>query len=120
MAVLVKGIQSTIMAYLRDFYHLDIDDSYTEYVISELKYNDNDILLLDVDSIAKVHMRTTLSHLWQVSNRHKMSQVSTKALKIFCIIPLKYVWKIIDIVLYIYVFLLHVEQFESSNMRLAS
>ena len=46
-----KALQSEIMAYLQDFYPLDIDDSYTEleYVISELKYDDNDILLLDVN-----------------------------------------------------------------------
>ena len=37
------------MVYLKDFYPLDIDDSYIEYVISELKYDDNDILLLDID-----------------------------------------------------------------------
>ena len=37
------------MGYLQDFYPLDIDDSYIEYVISELKYDDGDILLLDVD-----------------------------------------------------------------------
>ena len=30
------------MAYLKDFYPLDIDDSYLEYVISELKYDEND------------------------------------------------------------------------------
>ena len=42
------------MGYLQDFYPLDIDDSYLEYVISELKYDDNDILLLDVDKIAEI------------------------------------------------------------------
>ena len=51
------------MAYLQDFYPLDIDDSYIEYVISELKYDDNDILLLDVDYVAKFEMRATLCHL---------------------------------------------------------
>ena len=40
---------SKVMAYLKDFYPLDIDYSYTEYVISEVKYDDSDILLLDVD-----------------------------------------------------------------------
>ena len=39
------------MGYLQDFYPLDIDDSYIEYVISELKYDYNNILLLDVDEI---------------------------------------------------------------------
>ena len=33
------------MAYWKDFNPLDIDDSYTEYVISEMKYVDSDILL---------------------------------------------------------------------------
>ena len=37
------------MVYLKDFYPLDIDDSYTEYIISEVKYDDSDILLLDAD-----------------------------------------------------------------------
>ena len=37
------------MGYLQDFYPLDIDDSYTEYVIFELKYDENYTLLLDVD-----------------------------------------------------------------------
>ena len=41
------------MAYLKDFYALDIDDSYLECVISELKYDAIDILLLDVDLLAK-------------------------------------------------------------------
>ena len=41
------------MAYLKGFYPLDIDDSDTEYIISEMKYDDNDILLLDADSITK-------------------------------------------------------------------
>ena len=37
------------MAYLKDFYPLDIDDSYIEYVISELKYDSIDILMLGVN-----------------------------------------------------------------------
>ena len=41
------------MTYLKDFYPFHIDDSDTEYVISEMKYDDSDILLLDADSIAK-------------------------------------------------------------------
>ena len=49
-----------MMAYLQDFYPLDIDDSYAEYVISELKYDDSDILLLDDDSIAK--FQTSYEH----------------------------------------------------------
>ena len=53
MAQLWKRFKIKIMAYLQDFYHLDIDDSYIEYVISELKYDDNDILLLDVNKIAE-------------------------------------------------------------------
>ena len=42
IAVLVKPVQNKMMAYLQDFYPLDIDDSYTEYIISELKYDHND------------------------------------------------------------------------------
>ena len=53
LAVVFKAIQSKIMVYLKDFYPLDIDDSYTEYVISEMKYDDSDILLLDAESITK-------------------------------------------------------------------
>ena len=45
------------MGYLQDFYPLDIDDSYIEYVISELKYDDRDILLLDVIKIAESAQR---------------------------------------------------------------
>ena len=41
------------MAHFQDFYPLDIDYSYIEHVISELKDDDNDILLLDVDKIAE-------------------------------------------------------------------
>ena len=48
-AQLWKRFKIKIMAYLEDFYPLDIDDSYLEYVISELKYDAIDILLLDVD-----------------------------------------------------------------------
>ena len=49
IAQLWKRFKIKIMAYLKDFYPLDIDDSYIEYVISELKYDAIDILLLDVD-----------------------------------------------------------------------
>ena len=40
-----------MMVYLKDFYPLDIDDPDTEYVITEMKYN-TDILMLDPDFIA--------------------------------------------------------------------
>ena len=33
---------------------MDIDDSYIEYVISELKYDDNDILFLDVHKLVDI------------------------------------------------------------------
>ena len=66
MAAVFKAFQIKIMAYLQDFYPLDIDDSYIEYAISELKYDDSDILLLDIDSIAKFQTRMALCHLWQV------------------------------------------------------
>ena len=49
MAQWWKRFKIKIMAYLQDFYPLDIDDSYIEYVISELKYDAIDILLLNVD-----------------------------------------------------------------------
>ena len=48
------------MAYLQDFYPLDIDDSYVEYVTSELKYDDSDILLLDDNPIVK--FQTSYEH----------------------------------------------------------
>ena len=53
LACSFQSRQSKIMAYLKDFYPFHIDDSDTEYVISEMKYDDSDILLLDADSIAK-------------------------------------------------------------------
>ena len=45
------------MAYLKDFYPFDIDDSYLEYVISEVRYDDNDILLLDVEKLVNTAQR---------------------------------------------------------------
>ena len=49
------------MGYLQDFYPLDIDDSYIEYVISELKYDDNDILFLDVHKLVDIAQRFHLT-----------------------------------------------------------
>ena len=49
------------MAHLKDFYPLDIGDSYTEYVISEMKYEDSDILLLEPNSITKWSGRFALT-----------------------------------------------------------
>ena len=49
------------MGYLQDFYPLDIDDSYIEYVISELKYDDNDILFLDVEKLVDIAQRFHLT-----------------------------------------------------------
>ena len=46
LALFFKAVESKIMVYLEDFYPLDIDDSYLEYVISELTCDDNGILLL--------------------------------------------------------------------------
>ena len=40
---------------------MDIDDSYIEYVISELKYDDNDILFLDVDKLVDIAQRFRLT-----------------------------------------------------------
>ena len=39
LAVVFKAAQSKMRAYLKDFYPFDIDDSDTEYVISEMKYD---------------------------------------------------------------------------------
>ena len=38
----MKALQIKIMAYLQDCYLLDIDHSYKEYVIFELKYDHSD------------------------------------------------------------------------------
>ena len=57
-----KRFKIKIMGHLKDFYPLDIDDSYLEYVISELKCDDNDILLLDVVKLV-IEYRTTRSLL---------------------------------------------------------
>ena len=46
---------------MKDFYPLDIDDSYLEYVISELKYDDNDILLLNVEKLVNKGQRFHLT-----------------------------------------------------------
>ena len=48
LALFFNAVESKIMVYLEDFYPLDIDDSYLEYVISELTCDDNGILLLGV------------------------------------------------------------------------
>ena len=40
---------------------MDIDDSYIEYAISELKYDDNDILLLDVNKLVNTAQRFRLT-----------------------------------------------------------
>ena len=52
-----KRFKIKIMGHLKDFYPLDIDDSYLEYVISELKCDDNDILLLDVVKLVNTGQR---------------------------------------------------------------
>ena len=51
------------MAYLKDFYPFDIDDSVqnTMYVFSEMKYEHSDILLLAPDSITKWKGRFALT-----------------------------------------------------------
>ena len=45
------------MAYWKDLNPLDIDNSYTEYVISEMKYVDSDILSLEFDYITTRRLR---------------------------------------------------------------
>ena len=62
MAVHFKGVKSEIMAYWKDFNPLDIDNSYTEYVISEMKYVDSDILLLEFDYITTRRLRFAFDH----------------------------------------------------------
>ena len=49
------------MGYLQDFYPLDIDYSYIEYVISALKCDDNDILFLDVHKLVNIAQRFRLT-----------------------------------------------------------
>ena len=51
-----------IMAYWKDLNSLDIDNSYTEYVISEMKYVDSDILSLEFDYITKRRLRFACDH----------------------------------------------------------
>ena len=74
-----KHFKIKIMRYLQDFYPLHIDDSYIEYVISELKYDDNDILLLDVDKI--VNTATALSFDCAQNGRNHRNGAVMKALK---------------------------------------
>ena len=59
------------MRYLQDFYPLDIDDSYIEYVISELKYDDNDILFLDVETLVNTAQRFRLIVIKMAENDRK-------------------------------------------------
>ena len=68
------------MAYLKDFYPLDIDDSYLEYVISELKYDDNDILLLDVEKLVNTGQR--FRYFWSKWRQwQKLKRSLSKALQ---------------------------------------
>ena len=73
-----KRFKIKIMAYLKDFYPLDIDDSYLEYVISELKYDDNDILLLDVEKLVNTAQR--FRYFWSKWRNDRKCAV-TKALQ---------------------------------------
>ena len=50
------------MAYWKDLNPLDIDNSYTEYVISEMKYVDSDILSLEFDYITTRRLRFAFGH----------------------------------------------------------
>ena len=50
------------MAYWKDLNPLDIDNSYTEYVISEMKYVDSDILSLEFDYITTRRLRFAFDH----------------------------------------------------------
>ena len=68
------------MPYLQDFYPLDIDDSYTEYVISELKYDDNDILFLDVDKLVDIaqHFRLTVVKMVEIDSKSRSYESASK------------------------------------------
>ena len=70
------------MGYLQDFYPLHITYSYIEYVISALKYDDNDILFLDVHKLVNIAQR------FHTFDKFARFGVSTKELKIFRVIPL--------------------------------
>ena len=73
-----KRFKIKTMPYLKDFYPLDIDDSYLEYVISELKYDDNDILLLNVEKLVNTAQR--FRYFWSKWQNDRKCAV-TKALQ---------------------------------------
>ena len=60
---MMKALQIKIMAYLQDCYLLDIDHSYKEYVIFELKYDHSDDFFIEHDYTAKFRTRDLLCHL---------------------------------------------------------
>ena len=66
------------MAHWKDFNPLDIDNSYTEYVISEMKYVDGDILLLEFDYIATRRPRFAFDHFVMAKSPYSSNQFRTK------------------------------------------
>ena len=65
------------MAYWKDFNLLDIDDSYTEYVITEMIYDDSDILSLDPDYITTRRLRFAFDH-FAIANMAKSPYLSNQ------------------------------------------
>ena len=66
------------MAYWKDFKSLDIDNSYTEYVISEIKHVDSDILLLEFDYITTRRLRFAFDHFVMAKSPYLSNQFRTK------------------------------------------
>ena len=58
------------MAYWKDFNPLDIENSYAEDVISEMKYVDSDILLLEFDYITTRRLRFAFDHFVMAKSLH--------------------------------------------------
>ena len=73
-----ESVKSEIIAYWKDFNPLDIDNSYTEYVISEMKYVDSDILLLEFDYITTRRLRFAFDHFVMVKSPYFSNQFRIK------------------------------------------
>ena len=68
------------MAYWKDFNPLDIDNSYTEYLISEMKYVDSDILLLEFNYITTRRLRFAFDHFVMAKSPYLSNQFRTKCM----------------------------------------
>ena len=66
------------MAYWKDFNPLDNDNSYTEYVISKMKYVESDILLLEFDYITTRRLHFAFDHFVKAKSPYLSNQFSTK------------------------------------------